>query len=752
MTCSHLPTSATPSALRTGVHKDECTQCFVNQDSPSGIDVCLACFNGACEHNGHSHAHFQNFAHPLVLNIKRVKKPRAGQDPIDPPPLKKIAIQAEPSEAETYDFVAQVKCFTCGDVATDASPTLAALVANVLAATSSQKKSDIQAWEEVVTACEHTRNLVQGETKVLERQTLAHCNSCDLKENLWLCLTCGNLGCGRQQFGGVGGNGHGMTHFDQSLHPVSVKLGTITPEGTADVYCYLCNEERLDPSLGAHLKTFGINIGGQEKTEKSLTELQLEQNMKFDFSMTTEDGKELAALFGPGYTGLKNLGNTCYMASALQVLFTLPSFQSRYLEPGQHHISICKDTPASCFHCQMGKLANGLLSGEYSLPTESGHGQDGISPSMFKTLVAKGHAEFASMRQQDAQEYLSHVLKMVEMKERAGGRDPSKVFKFSMEQRLQCVECGGVGYVKEPEAEMLQVSVPGVEGDGKEVVVGFGECLGRVFGEEKREFKCPKCVKMTGLTCVTRFSTFPEILVLPMNRFVQGSDYVMKKLNVSIDAPMHLDLSAYQSLGVQEGEVLFPKESNVAAEPVIDAGALDQLMGMGFSELRCKKALIKTGNNGADVAMNWLFEHMEDADIDDPLEAAGGAAATADIDYSPFMDMGFTMAQAKKAMSKTDNNLERAIDWLFSHAGEDMEMDEPAPAAAAASGSGASANPQYELMAFISHRGTSAHCGHYVAHVKKGDQWVLFNDNKVAEVPDVKKAVGEAYIYFYKSI
>lgn len=62
---------------------------------------------------------------------------------------------------------------------------------------------------------------------------LAHCQSCDLKENLWLCLTCGSLGCGRQLYGGVGGNGHGLKHFEESRHPVSVKLGTITPEGGA---------------------------------------------------------------------------------------------------------------------------------------------------------------------------------------------------------------------------------------------------------------------------------------------------------------------------------------------------------------------------------------------------------------------------------------------------------------------------------------------------------------------------------------
>lgn len=36
---------------------------------------------------------------------------------------------------------------------------------------------------------------------------------------------------------------------------------------------------------------------------------QLEQNLKFDFSMTLENGKQLESLFGPGYTGIKNLGN-----------------------------------------------------------------------------------------------------------------------------------------------------------------------------------------------------------------------------------------------------------------------------------------------------------------------------------------------------------------------------------------------------------------------------------------------------------
>ncbi len=40
-----------------------------------------------------------------------------------------------------------------------------------------------------------------------------------------------------------------------------------------DIYCYLCNDTKLDPYLGKHLANFGINVGSQQKTEKSITEL-----------------------------------------------------------------------------------------------------------------------------------------------------------------------------------------------------------------------------------------------------------------------------------------------------------------------------------------------------------------------------------------------------------------------------------------------------------------------------------------------
>lgn len=90
--------------------------------------------------------------------------------------------------------------------------------------------------------------------------------------------------------------------------------------------------------------------------------------------------------------------------------------------------------------------------------------------------------------------------------------------------------------------------------------------------------------------------------------------------------------------------------------------------------------------------------------------------------------------------------MERAVDWLFSHppGSDDVEMGSSSP-------DEIDTRPaDYELFALISHKGTSAQCGHYVSYIKKENQWILYNDNKVALVPDITEAVEEAYVYVYR--
>lgn len=274
--------------------------------------------------------------------------------------------------------------------------------------------------------------------------------------------------------------------------------------------------------------------------------------MNFDFAMTGADGKEMRPLHGPGLTGLRNLGNryrrlpffalrseglfrisdSCYMASSLQSIFSLPSFQERYLTAFYTHSMTCTNpSPATCFECQMAKVADGLLSGRYAVPREPEQDasfadsaksdpsapaptvafQEGIRPSMFKALVGKNHPEFSTMRQQDAGEFLAYLLETIRRSSRAEGtEDPTRTFAFSLEERVQCNECKGVRY-KRADEELLPIPVPvnrkGSAADAMDIESGkkdaadefetveLATCFNNLTAPTDIEYTCPACAK-----------------------------------------------------------------------------------------------------------------------------------------------------------------------------------------------------------------------------------------------------------------
>jgi ubiquitin carboxyl-terminal hydrolase 5/13 len=201
---------------------------------------------------------------------------------------------------------------------------LSAIIPAVLSAQTMARQSDIQAFSFDLRPCEHALLLQQLPNTLSPQDSsarLKHCSSCDLTANLWLCLECGNVACGRKQFGGEGlpGNGHALQHYNETKHPVAVKLGSITAEGKADVYCYEHDEEIVDPDLARHLGNWSIALDEVVVTEKSLAEMQLDLQYKYSFNMSTSSGEPLQPVFGPGLTGLQNLGNSCYVSSVIQV-------------------------------------------------------------------------------------------------------------------------------------------------------------------------------------------------------------------------------------------------------------------------------------------------------------------------------------------------------------------------------------------------------------------------------------------------
>ena len=135
--------------------------------------------------------------------------------------------------------------------------------------------------------------------------------------------------------------------------------------------------------------------------------------------------------------------------------------------------------------------------------------QEGIRPVSFKALIGKGHEEFATMRQQDSEEFFTHLLTVLRRDSKKKNQPldgaPTEIFAFGMEQRLQCTDCKGVRY-RVDNQDVLSIPVParvtGRDADNKIRYedVAFKECLDLVTGVEGLEYNCPKCQKIVVAT------------------------------------------------------------------------------------------------------------------------------------------------------------------------------------------------------------------------------------------------------------
>lgn len=477
------------------------------------------------------------------------------------------------------------------------------------------------------------------------------CEQCDLTSNLWLNLTDGSIMCGRKFFDGSGGNEHALHHYNATKYPLAVKLGTITADGKADVYSYVEDEMVVDPHLQQHLLHFGINIGQMHKTEKSMIEMELEINQQFgEWAVLQESSANLQPIAGPGLTGMTNLGNSCYLNSVMQVVFTVPDFIQRYVNTAEEIFEHAPCDPVNDFNVQMAKLGDGLCSGKYSSIGEDSldTGTNGIKPTMFKNLIGKNHPDFSTKQQQDAQEFMLHLFSIIEHNSR-GALNPTEAFKFQIEDRVECLSSKKVKYSYRDEF-VLPLMIPLDQATNLDEVRKYEE--ERVLAEKEgrrlpddalvrpkitlqacfNKFAEPEMVEQFYSTAIndktvaskrTRMSTMPDYLFIHLKKFTLRDDWTPMKLDVSIECPDELDVSFLRGTGLLPNEEELPEIKTRPATPPMDPEVLRNLQDMGFPLDACKKAVFFTKNSGLEAATNWVMMHIADDDFTSPFVPPG---------------------------------------------------------------------------------------------------------------------------------
>ncbi|XP_061787795.1 ubiquitin carboxyl-terminal hydrolase 20 isoform X1 [Nerophis lumbriciformis] len=241
--------------------------------------------------------------------------------------------------------------------------------------------------------CPHLDDIGEVTKDELLQKSKGTCQSCGVGgPNLWACLQndCPYVGCGESY------SDHSTLHAQAKKHNLTVNLTTFR------IWCYVCEREVFLEPRPALVPAAPHHCAASEQEAAPLS-----HPLKgVPIAMAEDEGSESEEdeLKPRGLTGMKNIGNSCYMNAALQALSNCPPLTQFFLDCGG--LVRTDKKPALCKSYQ--KLISELWHKKrpsYVVPTSLSHGIKLLNP-MFR-----GYAQqVGASTQQDTQEFLRCLM------------------------------------------------------------------------------------------------------------------------------------------------------------------------------------------------------------------------------------------------------------------------------------------------------------------------------------------------------
>ncbi|XP_045120610.1 ankycorbin-like isoform X1 [Portunus trituberculatus] len=221
-------------------------------------------------------------------------------------------------------------------------------------------------------------------------------------------------------------------------------------------------------------------------------------------------------------TGIPNLGNTCYINSVVQCLFSITILRD-YFTSDAYRRDLYR---GSELQGQVAAAVCGVFKG-----LEEGHGERDVRTRIkhLKEVAGVCSEEFRGSQQKNAHDFLSSLLNWLheDLTRPSGSSVVTKNFAGSIREVVRCDRSGEE--VKRSSRTFTTLSIPVPRGKA----FNLQDLLESHFRPHNEEWECPHCRRTHVCRQHTRLIQLPPLLIIHLSRVGNPRDGHSKKARVS---------------------------------------------------------------------------------------------------------------------------------------------------------------------------------------------------------------------------